>query len=95
MMTREEFKKNAKKNLDDIFAKIDELEAKKDLAVQEAKLEFEQKIAELKQKKVELKAKFEKLENASEEKWEETKNAFASASVNFREGFSKISSLFK
>jgi hypothetical protein len=93
-MNKEEFKNNAKKSIDDIFAKIDELEAKKDKAVSAAKIEFEEKIAELKLKKAELESKYSKLLNATEENWEEVKTAFASASVSFKEGFSKLASLF-
>jgi len=45
-------------------------------------------------KKVDLETKYAALENASEEKWEEVKNAFSSASVSFKEGFVKIASFF-
>jgi hypothetical protein len=94
-MDKENFKNKAKQSIDDIFAKIDELEAKKDKAIGEAKIEYEKRILELKSKKVELQAKYNKLVNASDENWEEVKNAFSSASDSFKEGFSKIASLFK
>jgi uncharacterized protein YukE len=94
-MDRETFKNNAKKNIDEIFAKIDELEAKKDEATGEAKAEYQEKLLELKAKKEELQAKYNKLVNASEENWEEVKNTFSSAAESFNEGFSKIGKLFK
>ena len=94
-MDREKFKNQAKKSIDEIFAKIDILEAKKEKAVGEVKAEYEKRIIELKAKKIELLAKYNKLVSASEENWEEVKNAFSSASESFKEGFSKIASLFK
>jgi len=50
-MDREKFKENAKKNIDDLFAKIDEMEAKKDKVKAETRAEYEAKINELKAKK--------------------------------------------
>jgi hypothetical protein len=94
-MDKEKFKNKAKDSIDEIFAKIDELEVKKDKAIGEAKIEYEEKLAELKSKKIELQAKYDKLVEASEENWEEVKVAFSSASESFKEGFSKIASLFK
>ena len=94
-MDRENFKNKAKQSIDEIFAKIDELEAKKDKAFEGAKIEYEVKITELKAKKEELTAKYNKLMDSSDENWEEVKNAFSSASESFKEGFSKIGSLFK
>ncbi len=94
-MEREDFKNKAKKSLDEIFAKIDELEAKKDKAFNEVKAEYEETISELKKKKDELLTKYNRLSNASEEDWEEIKNAFSSASVSFKDGVSKFISLFK
>jgi hypothetical protein len=94
-MDKEKFKNKAKDSIDEIFAKIDELEVKKDKAIGEAKIEYEEKLAELKTKKIELQAKYDKLVEATEENWEEVKVAFSSASESFKEGFSKIASLFK
>jgi hypothetical protein len=94
-MDRENFKNKAKQSIDEIFAKIDELEAKKDKALEGAKVEFEEKINELKAKKDELTAKYNMLMDSSDENWEEVKSAFSSASESFKEGFSKIGSLFK
>ena len=94
-MDRETFKENAKKSIDDLFAKIDELEAKKDKAKAETQAEYEAKINELKAKKEELLKKYEELNNATDEKWDEIKITFSSAMDSFKEGFSKISSIFK
>jgi lipid II:glycine glycyltransferase (peptidoglycan interpeptide bridge formation enzyme) len=94
-MERELFKEKAKESIDAIFAKIDELEARKDQAIAHAKLEYEEKLTELKAKKAELVACYDKLTEATEDNWEEVKETFSSASESFREGFSKIASLFK
>jgi chromosome segregation ATPase len=48
----------------------------------------------LETKKADLQSKYNDLINAKDEKWEEMKNAFSSAADSFKEGFSKISSLF-
>lgn len=92
-MSKEDFKKKAKKGIDDIFAKIDELEAKKSKVEGDVKAEYEEKLNHLKTKKKELQAKHDELVIASDEKWEEVKSAFSSATDSFKEGFSKIASL--
>ncbi|MDA3815989.1 MAG: hypothetical protein PF486_01345 [Prolixibacteraceae bacterium] len=92
-MNKADFKKEAKKSIDAIFAKIDELEAKKDKVNGDAKAEYEEKLNNLKTKKKELQAKYDALVNASDEKWEEVKSAFSSAADSYKEGFSKIASL--
>lgn len=92
-MNKEDFKKKAKKSIDDIFAKIDELEAKKDKVKGDAKAKYEEKLNKLKTKKKELQAKYDALVNASDEKWEEEKSTFSSATDSFKEGFSKIASM--
>ena len=83
-MKRDEFKANAKKSIDEIFAKIEELEAKKDEVKGEAKTRYKEKLDELKRKKDELEAKYKNIEEVSEAKWEEAKNAFYSAYNRFK-----------
>ncbi|SDB92828.1 sll1863 family stress response protein [Williamwhitmania taraxaci] len=94
-MDKQTFKENAKKSIDDIFAKIEELEAKNENFKERSKIEYDENLAELKAKRDELQAKYRELENATEEKWDEVKIAFSSASESFKEGFSKITALFK
>lgn len=93
-MDRENFKNKAKENIDELFAKIDELEARKDKAIGDVKTGYEEKLAELKAQKEELVSKYNQLVDSSEENWEEVKETFQSATDSFKEGFSKIASLF-
>ena len=94
-MDKETFKQNAKKSIDEIFDAIDRVQERANTVEGEAKVRFEQNLIELKAKKKDLQAKYDKLGNTSEEKWEEVKNAFSSASDSFKEGFKKITSLIK
>lgn len=94
-MDKNTIKENAKKTIDDIFNKIQELETKKDELSVEVKAEYEQKIADLKLKKDELKANLDELEKNAEVKLEEVKATFDSAAASVKEGFSKITDLFK
>ncbi|MGM0408651.1 MAG: hypothetical protein ACQERU_11745 [Bacteroidota bacterium] len=48
----------------------------------------------MKSKRNEVKAKYDELTDATEDKWEESKSIFASASESFRKGFNKLKSLF-
>jgi predicted nucleic acid-binding Zn-ribbon protein len=93
-MNREEFKANAKKSIDNIFAKIDELDAKKDKAKAETRGKYEEHLAALKAQREDLMAKYNNLSEASGEKWEETKDAFSAAAESFKTGFDKIKSIF-
>jgi hypothetical protein len=101
-MEKEKFKEEAAKAIDEIFAKIDELEAKteelkaqNDRAFAEAKEEYEEKIAQLKLKKEDLMLTYRKLQDSTEDDWDDVKLAFSSASESFKDGFSKIASIFK
>jgi len=92
-MNKEEFKKQARISLDTIFATIDELEAKKDKVTRVAKAEYEEKLNNFKTEKKVLQAEYDGLVNASDEKWEQVKSTFSSATDSFKEGFTKIASL--
>ena len=94
-MDRETFKQNAKNSIDEIFDAIERIQERANVVQGEAKVRFEQNLIELKAKKKDLQAKYDKLGNTSEERWEEVKNAFSSASDSFKEGFKKITSLIK
>lgn len=93
-MNKENFKKRAQKSLNDLFSMIDELEAKKDKVKADSKAEYDEKISMLKSQKDNLQAKYNELIKASDEKWGQVKNTFSDAADSFKEGLSKISSLF-
>lgn len=92
-MNKETYKAKAKEELNELFARLNELENQKDISEAEAKAEYDSKINELKTKKSELETKYAQLEDASEDKWEEAKEAFSAASEDFKTGFSKITDL--
>lgn len=93
-MKKEDFKNEAKKSMDDIFAKNNALKAKKDKTKGDVKAEFKEELNSLNGKKKELQAKYEELVNASDENRGEVKIAFISANDSYKEGLSKIKSLF-
>jgi peptidoglycan hydrolase CwlO-like protein len=94
-MEREKFKTKAKKSIDDIFAKINELESKRDKVREDAKGEYDERISNLKTRREELQKKYESLKKAGDDKWEEAKKTFSSSADSFKEGFSKLSGLFR
>ena len=89
-MEKSTFKVKAKQQIDEIFSKIDLLEAEKEKSKHEMKAEYMDKITKLHEQKGEQKNKLEDLENATEDKWDETKEAFVSAVRSFDEGIHKI-----
>ena len=100
-MDRNEFKENAKKNINELFAKIDEFFAKMDkLALKEekanfgAKGEYEELIADVKSSKDDLESKYQNLDDASDERWAEAAAAFNSSLKSFKEGFARLTSVF-
>ena len=94
-MDKETFKQNAKNTIDEIYDAIERIQEKATIVEGEAKDRFEQSLIELKAMKKDLQFKYDKLGNTSDEKWEEVKNAFSSASESFKEGFKKITSIIK
>jgi hypothetical protein len=93
-MKKEEFKAKASQIIDEVSEKIDKLQAKKEFAQGYAKSKQEESLRDLKLKKTDLEIKYAELESASEEKWDEVKNAFSSAYDSFKESWNKIGSLF-
>jgi phage host-nuclease inhibitor protein Gam len=94
-MDRDKFKKEAKRTIDDIVSKIDAMEARKNQAKADTKAEYEKKLATLKAKREELQTKYNAMADAADDQWEEAKEAFSAASGSFKEGLSKLGSLFK
>ncbi len=93
-MNQKEFKVNSTQTIDEVFAKINGLNAKKESAQGDANSKFEESLKDLETKKEDLEAKYVELENASEKKWDEIKNAFSSASYFVKDELAKITSLF-
>jgi len=94
-MEREEFKAKAKQTIDDVFTRIDKLEAKMNKAKADSKVKYKTEIDELKLKGAELQDKYNKLEDVVEEKWEEVKTAFQESVPSFKQGFSRLGSIFR
>ncbi len=93
-MNKKEFKAKASQTIDEVPARINELKVKNESAQDDAKSQYEGAIKYLEAKKSDLETMYAELNKASEDKWEETKDAFSSAFYSFKEGLSKISSLF-
>lgn len=94
-MDKNEFQQNAKKKIDSLFTRLDEIKAKKDTANDKTRSQIDNKISELNAVKNELKEKYGSLKNAPDDKWEEVKGTFSSAFTSFKEGLTKLSSLYK
>jgi len=93
-MNKADIKNNAKKIIDEAYAKISELEGKRDQITGELKSEFDDKIKLLKSKGEELKLKISSLEDEGEDKWDEVKDVLADSMDSFKEGFAKLGKLF-
>lgn len=87
------YKEKAKQQIDEMAAQIEKLEAKKDMAQADVKMKYEQQLGHLKNKKAQAQAKFEELKDASNERWEEARDVFASATESFKQGFSELTKL--
>lgn len=94
-MEKKEKKEKAKKVIDDIFARIEELENKKNKVNEESREKYHEIINNLKNKKDDLVTKFDALQTATDDKLEEAGRVFSESAESFKEGFSKLSSLFK
>lgn len=94
-MDRQEFKEKAKQSIDDIFAKIDELKQKRGTIETDLKDTIDEQIKKMEAIKSELELKYKDLIDANEEKWDEVKQAFSESAGSFKEGLSKLKSIFK
>lgn len=92
-INRQAFKDNAKKSIDDVFAKIDELEAKKNHVKDSVKESYHKRLSALQEKRKELRSTFHKLENSFGDNWEEAKQEFSQSAMAFKEGVSKLAAV--
>ncbi|MCB0652966.1 MAG: hypothetical protein KDC85_16935 [Saprospiraceae bacterium] len=94
-MDKQRFKAKAKKQIDEVFDKINELEAKSDQVKENLKDTYHEQIRTLKSQKEDLKSKYESLEDTAEEKWDEFQEAFSERAETFKQGVSKLTAAFK
>lgn len=87
-------KEKVKNQIDEMDDKIKVWEAKIENVKSEAKVEYKEKLAYLKAKRNDINAKYNKMVDATEDKWEESKDVFSEASESFKEGFNKLKTLF-
>ena len=88
------YREKVKHQIDEIFDALDEMKTKKNEVKEGYTQEYEKRIKELEQKKADLKARYQKLEQASEDKWNEVNRAFRESSEDFRKGFNKLQEVF-
>jgi outer membrane murein-binding lipoprotein Lpp len=75
-MTKEEFRNQAKSNIDLLVNKIDQLETKGENISHQMKLELERKQKMLKDQQKELFSKYKQLEQTTNETWNDAKASF-------------------
>lgn len=93
-MNRAEIREQAKKQLDDLFKKIDEVEAQQERVKGDARARFEKELGELKARRKELEGKYRELETASEEKLDQIDKALQDSAKSFKEGLNRLKGIF-
>jgi len=86
-------KEKVKNQIDEMDDQIGVWEARMESIKAEVRAQYREKLAALKVKRNEMKIKYDELADSTEDKWEEAKVVFSSASESFKEGFSKLKSL--
>lgn len=94
-MDKEELKETAGKVIDEMSHQLTELNSKKEQISSDAMEKYNESVEELQNKIKDLKSKYEELKNNAPESIEEYKKVFADAGNSFKQGFSKLSALFK
>ena len=89
-MEKEQFKTKAKATLTELTEKLKELDSQKDMFEAQTKARNAKEIADLKVKKEELKMKYKKLENSSQDNWDDVKKAFTDSVENFKSAWKNI-----
>ena len=83
-MTRQEFKKKAKENIDSLFQQVDQLEEKAMEVKGDAKDRIQVKLKALREQKEDLNEKLNNLEESTEENWTRMVNAFSNGLESFK-----------
>lgn len=94
-MDKLKFKLEALKAIDSTFNQVEKLEQKRDKLSDSMKQKYDKQIAALNERKADMEKQLEKIENTSEENWEEVKEAFSLCLKHYKAGFVELGKLFK
>ena len=91
-MNRDDFKKNAEKNIDNIFDSIEKLEKQKNNMSAAAKVEYDIQLNELKQQQQKMQAALKNLKSASDDKWDDAKRSYNDATDVYKSEYLEFTS---
>lgn len=92
-MNKDEFRREAKQEIDEMVNTMEKLEAKKNEAQNDIREKYESTLAELRESKDELDNKYKRLKDATENNWMEAKTSFKNASREFKQGLSELTTI--
>ncbi|MCF7885797.1 MAG: coiled coil domain-containing protein [Candidatus Marinimicrobia bacterium] len=95
MSDREKYIDKMAKKLKEWDAEIRKLETRVEKAQTDAEAEFYERIEELKSKRAEVEEHLEKLQDASNEAWQEIRNGFEQSWKTLNKSFKKARNKFK
>lgn len=93
MMNKQEFKEKANQAIDQISDGFSELKNQKENVQADLRSKYDEALTDIESKKSDLQSKYAELEGASEEKWDEMRDAFSAAVASMNESVSKLGSL--
>ena len=92
-MNKDEFRKEAKQEIDEMVNTMEKLETKKNEAQNNIREKYEATLAQLRESKEELNNKYKRLTEATENNWMEAKTSFRNASREFKQGLSELTTI--
>lgn len=94
-MEKTELKLKAIETIDKVYDRIEKLNKRRDTLNASLKETYDEQIEKLSKRRAELKEKLNELENASEERWKEAKEAFSVSLEHYKAGFEELKRIFK
>jgi predicted nucleic acid-binding Zn-ribbon protein len=94
-MDKTTFKIKALETIDTMYDEVDKLHQRRDKLNDSLKESYDKSLEDLNRRKTELQEKLKAVENASEENWQQAKDALSKSMEHYKAGFNELKNVFK
>ncbi len=94
-MDKTKAKVKALETIDQVYDQVEKLNQRRDSLNASLRQNYDKQLENLNRRKLELKGKLAAVENASEENWNEVKDALSTSLDHYRAGFQELRKIFQ
>lgn len=94
-MDKTTFKVKTLEAIDAMYDEVDKLHQRRDKLNATLKESYDKRLEDLNRRKTELQRKLKAVEDASEENWQQAKEALSTSMEHYKAGFNELKNVFK